>query len=157
LAFCEEDRNSIAADIQKLACIDILPKNFTPSCEDFMSMYLPTVLYMTFRQFSGESYCTKHHHCDTASINALNAISSYEAKTLAMNNCATLQSFIAERVGTDARLRVNAIAVAQEKLCAPLPRVLHNSCYVFTEGIVPKALNFFARFAAEGKLCASRK
>ncbi|KJH49861.1 surfactant protein B [Dictyocaulus viviparus] len=59
--------NSMAAAIQALACDFILPSNFTASCNDFLTFYLPTVLYMTYEQFTPEGICTKIKSCDSIS------------------------------------------------------------------------------------------
>ncbi|VDM79545.1 unnamed protein product [Strongylus vulgaris] len=57
----------IAGGIQQFACHDFLGANFTASCDDFLSLYLPTVLYMTFEQYTPLGVCTKTKSCDSAS------------------------------------------------------------------------------------------
>ncbi|EPB80403.1 hypothetical protein ANCCEY_00500 [Ancylostoma ceylanicum] len=59
--------NSMSAGIQTLACHDLLPSNFTAGCDDFLSLYLPTVLYMTFEQFTPEGVCKETKACDSVS------------------------------------------------------------------------------------------
>uniref|UniRef100_A0A183GWF9 Saposin B-type domain-containing protein n=1 Tax=Heligmosomoides polygyrus TaxID=6339 RepID=A0A183GWF9_HELPZ len=61
------DRNKQSAAVQEFACHKLLPSNFTDGCDDFLTLYLPTVLYMTWEQFTPEGLCTKMKSCDSVS------------------------------------------------------------------------------------------
>ncbi|VDL82018.1 unnamed protein product [Nippostrongylus brasiliensis] len=65
--FLISNRNKQAASVQQFACHELLPSNFTAGCDDFLSLYLPTVLYMTWEQFTPEGVCTKAKSCNSVS------------------------------------------------------------------------------------------
>ncbi|KAK5981774.1 Surfactant protein B, partial [Trichostrongylus colubriformis] len=89
-----EDRNNQAAAVQKFACHELLPSNFSASCDDFLSLYLPTVLYMTWEQFTPEGVCTnKIKSCDTVSISRIALLSKSDINNMRCQSCSGMQDY----------------------------------------------------------------
>ncbi|PIO65346.1 surfactant protein B, partial [Teladorsagia circumcincta] len=88
------DRNNQAAAVQKFACHELLPSNFSASCDDFLSLYLPTVLYMTWEQFTPEGFCSnKLKSCDSVSMSRISLMSKSDVKGLRCESCSGMQSY----------------------------------------------------------------
>lgn len=52
-----------ADDIQTVACNKMVA-NWTDGCNDFVHMYMSTVLFLTYNQFDGRGICTMMHSCE---------------------------------------------------------------------------------------------
>ncbi|KAK6014748.1 surfactant protein B [Ostertagia ostertagi] len=92
------DRNNQAAAVQQFACHKLLPSNFSASCDDFLSLYLPTVLYMTWEQFTPEGFCSnKIKSCDSVSMSRIALLSKSDVKGLSCQSCSGMQSYFQTR------------------------------------------------------------
>ncbi|KIH45017.1 surfactant protein B [Ancylostoma duodenale] len=88
------DRNAMSAGIQQFACHELLPSNFTAGCDDFLSLYLPTVLYMTFEQFTPEGVCKEMKSCDSVSLIRMSKLTKPQRNNLKCKSCAGVQEYL---------------------------------------------------------------
>uniref|UniRef100_A0A1I7WLW9 Saposin B-type domain-containing protein n=1 Tax=Heterorhabditis bacteriophora TaxID=37862 RepID=A0A1I7WLW9_HETBA len=118
------NRKLISKNIQELFCLHILPTTFTDSCNDFISLYMPTVLYMTFEQFSSPGVCKYLHTCDQISLNNIAQLSSSEAISLRYQSWTGFQEYlknVTARTG-DKELKDFILNHLMQNTCHKIPR-----------------------------------
>ncbi|CAI5449020.1 unnamed protein product [Caenorhabditis angaria] len=96
-------RKEIAGDIQSFACNKIVPENMTASCNDFLSIYLPTVIQMTIEQVTAKGICQANKCCP---VNLDQSVyKSFSYQDLESNKCGVmknLEGYMKENLETSA-------------------------------------------------------
>ncbi|WKY06034.1 hypothetical protein Q1695_006324 [Nippostrongylus brasiliensis] len=153
--FLISNRNKQAASVQQFACHELLPSNFTAGCDDFLSLYLPTVLYMTWEQFTPEGVCTKAKSCNSVSLTRMETMSKADLRSLSCSSCADMQNFFktmterAEFVG----MQQFVIDELKRSVC-DYTAFLGTTCDRLVEGVVPRFLSKFSDISKSGDFCA---
>ncbi|CAJ0600828.1 unnamed protein product [Cylicocyclus nassatus] len=138
------DRKNIAGGIQEFACHDFLGSNFTASCDDFLSLYLPTVLYMTFEQFTPDEVCVKTKACDSVSVSRMSQLTKQQRHNLKCRTCSGMQEFFksANELPQTAGFQKFVIGELKRTACDYLGD-FSTLCDQFVDAVIPK---FFEKF-----------
>ncbi|CAI4221047.1 unnamed protein product [Auanema sp. JU1783] len=152
LHLLEEDKNGVAKIIQNFACNDILPKNFTASCEDFMSLYLPTVVYMTIKQYTARGICEKSDACNSKSVMNLDALSLQEKMSLRNEACTGTMDYLKTAL-LEPEVQHNAVASIHSEYCQRVPSFWREGCFMFTAKMIPKLIEKSSLIAESHVLC----
>ncbi|KHJ91294.1 surfactant protein B, partial [Oesophagostomum dentatum] len=132
----------ISGSIQQFACHDFLGANFTASCDDFLTLYLPTVLYMTFEQFTPEGVCTKMKSCDAVSMTRVSQLSKQQRLELNISLATELSLQTALDRPETAGFQHFIISELKRSACDHLSGFA-TTCDKFVDGVIPK---LFAKF-----------
>lgn len=111
-------QQATADDIQKIACGKMVA-NWTAGCNDFVHMYMSTVLYLTYNQFDAKAICTMMHDCEKST--ALSEMALPERAKLGCANCAAVENFFAVNHES---LHAHAVSAFSAKVCEQLPSSL---------------------------------
>ncbi|KAK6748796.1 hypothetical protein RB195_001429 [Necator americanus] len=150
-----EDRFKISASIQQFACHELLPSNFTASCDDFVSLYLPTVLYMTFEQPTPEGLCEMTKSCDSASLSRMSKLSKTQIRNLSCKSCAGLQKYFKNMLDqpVTSRFQLYAIRELKRSVCDYLGDFA-ITCDRFIDHIVPRLFVQFSEINKTVDICS---
>jgi hypothetical protein len=120
-----------ATDIRELVCHK-LPASFFDGCEDFVGLYMSTVLQMTLNQFSANDVCRSIHLCTAEKLNAIKRLSKSEKSAIACESCKGITTLMRREL-VDAHLRTEIQHSIEEYLCRNLPSSMTNLCYNLVE------------------------
>ncbi|KIH66191.1 surfactant protein B [Ancylostoma duodenale] len=136
--------NAMSAGIQQFACHELLPSNFTAGCDDFLSLYLPTVLYMTFEQFTPEGVCKEMKSCDSVSLIRMSKLTKPQRNNLKCKSCAGVQEYLKTAVDRPETARFQHFVVSELKRSAcDYLGDFATTCDQFVDGVIPR---LFAKF-----------
>lgn len=144
-----DKRQGTADDIQTVACNKMVA-NWTDGCNDFVHMYMSTVLFLTYNQFDGRGICTMMHSCEKKE-NALVEMAMSEKVMLGCENCKAVEHFFAQN---QEALHSHAVDGLYSNVCQKLPTALGTMCEA---SIIRLSRKFFARtadLAASGAMCS---
>ncbi|CAI5449021.1 unnamed protein product [Caenorhabditis angaria] len=114
-------RQGTADDIQAAVCAKV-NGNWTAGCNDFVHMYMSTVLYLTYNQFDGRAVCEDMHTCEKKESYA----TKFSTPTISTcERCKTFEHFLAEN---SALLQPHAAQFLEQTVCAKLPRSFGQLC-----------------------------
>ncbi|EYC26727.1 hypothetical protein Y032_0010g936 [Ancylostoma ceylanicum] len=149
------DRNSMSAGIQTLACHDLLPSNFTAGCDDFLSLYLPTVLYMTFEQFTPEGVCKETKACDSVSLIRMSKLSKPQINNLKCRSCAGVQEYFKTALDRPETVRFQHFVISQLKRSAcDYLGDFATTCDKFVDGVIPRLFSKFFDINKSEAVCS---
>ncbi|KAJ1352849.1 hypothetical protein KIN20_009332 [Parelaphostrongylus tenuis] len=109
------DRNNIAASMKALICHHLIPSNYSAGCNDFLSLYLPTALYMTFKQLIPGEVCLKAKLCDSTSLSRIAQLKESETQSLSCVSCSSLQKLLQNCHGSTRSHRTAAFYYRRSK------------------------------------------
>ncbi|CAI2350953.1 unnamed protein product [Caenorhabditis sp. 36 PRJEB53466] len=141
-------RQATADDIQAMVCSKVVG-NWTDGCNDFVHMYMSTVLYLTYNQFDGRAICTAMHSCEKKS--ALLEMSQPEKAKIGCENCAAVEKFIAMNNG---ELHAHAVNAFSANVCQKLPSSLGYACERTASRLSGKMFSRVAQLASSGVMCS---
>ncbi|ULT97366.1 hypothetical protein L3Y34_005289 [Caenorhabditis briggsae] len=145
-----DKRQATADDIQAEACDHVVPGAWGPGCQDFVHMYMSTVLFLTYNQFDGRGICTMIHTCEKKE-NALMALAKPERAQIGCANCQVVEKFMAEN---QEALHAHAVDGIYSNVCQKLPTALGTMC---EQSVIRLSEKFFAqsaKLAASGAMCS---
>ncbi|KAK6051448.1 surfactant protein B, partial [Cooperia oncophora] len=151
-----KDRNEQAAAVQKFACHELLPSNFSASCDDFLSLYLPTVLYMTWEQITPEGFCTeKMKSCDSISMSRLSSMSKSVVRSFSCHTCSGMQKYYQTMMDRPVTMQFQQFVVDElKRSVCDHTAILATTCDRFVEGVVPRLISKFADISKSEDFCA---
>ncbi|PAV88757.1 hypothetical protein WR25_24305 [Diploscapter pachys] len=149
------NRAPIANDLEGVVCDGVLPDNFSASCNDFMGMYLPTVVYMTVLQFSSEGICKHMHSCDGVSWNNVALLSKEELRGQFCDTCYKMGSYVKDSfVGSAAHFEMEKQWTLET--CTRVPKTIVPLCERFISGLVNRVAHKGQELAATGLWCKNQ-
>uniref|UniRef100_A0A0K0FF54 Surfactant protein B n=1 Tax=Strongyloides venezuelensis TaxID=75913 RepID=A0A0K0FF54_STRVS len=147
---------SIADDLRNGVC-PILPVNFTLSCNDFLNLYAPTVVYMTMQQFTSEGICTglvKACKSEDNSREYFNKLPLIEQNSVKCEACKKISEHFVE-VLEDKDFRQRVTDGIEQNVCSYFPGVLVNVCENLMQNYLPIALNKIDGYFKKPDMCQS--
>ncbi|RCN32000.1 surfactant protein B [Ancylostoma caninum] len=149
------ERNATSAGIQNLACHDLLPSNFTAGCDDFLSLYLPTVLYMTYEQFTPEGVCKEMKSCDSVSLVRMSKLSKSQRNNLKCKSCAGVQEYFKTAVDRPETARFQRFVISELKRSAcDYLGDFATTCDRFVDGVIPRMFAKFFEISKSEAVCS---
>ncbi|KAF1758864.1 hypothetical protein GCK72_015324 [Caenorhabditis remanei] len=142
-------RQGTADDIQAAVCAKVVGA-WTAGCNDFVHMYMSTVLFLTYNQFDGKGICTAMHTCEKKE-SALLALAKPEKAMIGCEHCQAVEQFIAQN---HEALHAHAVEGIYSNVCQKLPTALGTMC---ESSAIRLSRKFFARtaeLAASGAVCS---
>ena len=111
---------------------------WTAGCNDFVHMYMSTVLFLTYNQFDGKGICTAMHTCEKkesgkkdfkgnvayiswCDFSALLALAKPEKAMIGCEHCQAVEQFIAQN---HEALHAHAVEGIYSNVCQKLPTAL---------------------------------
>ncbi|PIC36284.1 hypothetical protein B9Z55_015341 [Caenorhabditis nigoni] len=92
------NRKKLSDDVRDFACYKIVTANMTPSCIDFLDLYLPTVIQMTIEQFTPLGICQANKCCPPNSEELLRAFTYQEIQAEKCPTMKSLESYVASNI-----------------------------------------------------------
>jgi len=146
------NRQGIANDLQGIVCEGILPANFSLSCDDFMSMYLPTVVYMTVLQFTSQGICKRMHSCDAVSWNNVALMQQDEINEHFCDTCQKVGHYVQNSfVGSAIHFEMEREWI--EESCSRVPKTIVPLCERYISGLVNRFAHKGQQVAKSGLWC----
>jgi saposin len=154
LGLLESDsvRKGVAADLQKLACDEILPVDFKDGCDDFLGLYLETVLSLTLHEFTAGQICTMVHLCDSSKSRAIGRLTATERASEVCESCKSITDFVRSELG-DAGFADEIEYGLKKYFCANLPQSVQNLCENVIQTYTPVVLRKVARMLNSETIC----
>lgn len=129
-----------------------LPADFLDGCNDFLGLYLGTVLDMTFKQFAAEGVCENLHVCNAEKCNmihvvihqytiiildrAIERIPTSEKSALICESCKGITSLMRRELA-DQTLRTELEHGIEQFICKNLPSSMSNLVCINSRHIYP--------------------
>uniref|UniRef100_A0A0N4ZDG9 Saposin B-type domain-containing protein n=1 Tax=Parastrongyloides trichosuri TaxID=131310 RepID=A0A0N4ZDG9_PARTI len=145
----------LADDLRNIAC-PILPVNMTLSCEDFLNLYAPTVVYMTMEQLTSEGICTGLIKAckpqDTMTRQHFKQLSYDEQNSVKCEACETINKHITT-VLEDQEFRQHIIDGLEQNLCSYIPGIGVNVCENLMQNYLPIFFDKVDSYIKEPNMC----
>lgn len=129
----------IGTDVQELACDTILPQPYQDGCNDFLSLYLPTVLKLTADQLDAMQICKMLHMCDTRKSQAIKTMSASQKASAACESCKGITDFLRMEINS-AGFQSDIEFGLQRYMCTNMPQSVTNLCENLIKTYVPLVL-----------------
>lgn len=130
--------NGVGADLRELVCTK-LPTDFYAGCDDFLGLYLGTVLSLTVDQFDANKVCTMLHICNAAKTSAVKRVSASEKAAVACESCKGITDFLRYEVSSQGFQSDFELGL-QRYICVNMPRSVQNLCENLIKTYVPLVL-----------------
>jgi hypothetical protein len=131
--------DGISTDVRELVCNEI-PTDFHDGCDDFLGLYLNTVLSLTVDQVTGAQVCNMFHLCDASKHRAVQRVPASQKAEVACESCKGITDFLRYEVNSDGFQNDVEIGL-QRHLCVNLPTSVQNLCENLIKTYVPLALH----------------
>ncbi|CEF71479.1 Saposin-like type B, 1 domain and Saposin B domain and Saposin-like domain-containing protein [Strongyloides ratti] len=144
----------LADDLRDGVC-PVLPSNYTLSCNDFLNLYAPTVVYMTMQQFTSEGICTGLvKACKKEDMSKLhfNKLSIEEQNSVKCEACKAVNNHIIN-VLDDGDFRQKITDGLEQNICSYVPGVGVNACENLMQKYLPVALNKIEGYLKKPDMC----
>ncbi|EGT48766.1 CBN-SPP-8 protein [Caenorhabditis brenneri] len=144
-----DKRQATADDIQKAVCAKVVGA-WTDGCNDFVHMYMSTVLFLTYNQFDGKGICTMMHTCEKKD-SALLTIPQMEKVELGCANCRNVETFFHQN---HQELASHAVEGIYNNLCQKLPTAFGAMCESMAIRMSRVFFTRAAELAGSGAMCS---
>uniref|UniRef100_A0AC35U7X5 Saposin B-type domain-containing protein n=1 Tax=Rhabditophanes sp. KR3021 TaxID=114890 RepID=A0AC35U7X5_9BILA len=146
--------NGIATDLQTTAC-NILPTNFTLSCNDFLGLYAPPVVYLAVNQLTSNGICKGIFHACPAdsSRKAFAALTLPQQESVKCEACEAVNSHI-RTILQDTDFRSRIVDGIEGALCKPLPGFATGLCENLMQSYIPTLLDQLQWYLSMPNLCS---
>jgi len=145
-------RKGLTADLQGLACDDILPTDFQAGCNDFFSLYLETVYTLTVNQFTAPQICTMLHMCDPSKSLAISRMTATQKAGAICESCKGITDYVRSEMSDSAFVGDIEFGL-QKYLCSNLPQSLQNLCENVIKSYTPIVMQKIARLLNSDTIC----
>ncbi|KAK0397993.1 hypothetical protein QR680_002377 [Steinernema hermaphroditum] len=143
----------LANDIKEGVCPK-LPAAFLLGCNDFIDLYMPTVVMMTLQQFTPEGICQMLHTCENEFVEVI-SLSKKQEEELRCEACNGITSYFKKELG-DMEQREELEYGIQYALCSKMPVFVQTVCETFFSRYISVALNKIDQFLHEDNFCTTR-
>jgi hypothetical protein len=140
-----------STDIREFVCHK-LPASFFAGCEDFVGLYMPSVLQMTLNQFSANDVCRSLNVCTAEKLNAIKRLSTSQKSAVACESCKGITALMRREL-VDAHLRTEMQHSIEEYLCRDLPSSMTNLCYNLVESHASVFIDKLVEYVNSPTIC----
>jgi len=134
--------NTISNDLRPIACDDVLPTAYKVGCEDFLTLYLPTVYKMTISQLNSTFLCKDVMKvCDAQKTRTNKRLSATQKAAVICESCKGITDFVRNEIETP-DFQVGIENGLREYLCVNLPTSVRNLCENIVQSYTPLALEY---------------
>jgi saposin len=131
--------NGVGTDLRELVCNE-LPTDFHDGCEDFLGLYLGTVLSLTVDQVTASQLCNMLHLCDASKHRAVQRVPASEKAAVACESCKGITDFLRYEFNSDG-FQSDLETGLQRHVCVNMPRSVQNLCENLIKTYVPLVLH----------------
>jgi len=134
----ETEADTIGVDLREFVCNE-LPTDFHDGCEDFLGLYLRTVISLSLDQVTASGVCEMIHACGGTSSRAVKNVPASQKAAVACESCKGITDFLRYEVNSDGFQNDVEIGL-QRHLCVNMPRSVQNLCENLIKTYVPLVL-----------------
>jgi len=129
----------------------ILPDSLLDGCNDFLTMYAPTVVYMTWKQLDPAKVCSRFKMCDKPSLAALAQMSPAETASMSCESCKAFEAFAKYELAQP-DFKSDAVAGFEREVCSQ-SKAFGAVCENVAQSYLPKVLDKVVAKLQTGKMC----
>jgi hypothetical protein len=144
-------QQKVANGIQDVVCNKVLPTDYKPGCNDFVGLYLKSVLYMTLEQLDADKICDDLHACTAFDVRTLQTATPQMKSELVCESCELAAEFLKYELGD--KTFQDEVVTELKKVCTVLPQSYNQQCVTLMEFYVPQVLEMLDDQLEPKKAC----
>ncbi|TMS37586.1 hypothetical protein L596_004486 [Steinernema carpocapsae] len=149
-----DQTKKLAMDVKAMVCPK-MPAAFLVGCNDFLDLYMPTVVMMTLKQFTADDVCKALHSCPADSFVEVVALPKKQMDELHCEACTGITNYLKKEIA-DADERENLILGIQYYTCAKLPTFVQPFCETFVGRYMTAVLRKIENFLQDENFCTAK-
>jgi hypothetical protein len=134
----ESATTGIAGDMREFVCNE-LPTDFHDGCDDFLGLYLSTVVSLSVDQVTAAQICRMLHMCTESKHRAVQNVPTSQKAAVSCESCKGITDFLRYEVNSDG-FQSDVEFGLQKYVCVNLPRSVQNLCENLIKSYVPLVL-----------------